>query len=258
VQGRSTAAIGSAIGVSLFALVLSFYAQDWQEERHMRGYLVDEVHERIGDNDPIIGPGAMAVVRVIPFGVFSTDAMERMENSFDELDDISGVSADDPHEGKIDVISWGGPYAAGVATTAPVPSTGVTDPAAEPGATATNPTAPTDAGAAATDPAVDPAAAPTATGPDGTAFDPATGLPVDPNTGEPIKQPAKPTEQAYDCASYGGWSCFHGYKKAWKQRYVPEAPLLHEHGGTWYALLSIPFWILIASVLLTRRRDLAS
>jgi hypothetical protein len=70
VQGRATAAIGTAVAVSLFALVVSAHATTWMKERHLRSYLVADVRDELRSNSPIVGMGSLLVARAVPFGTF--------------------------------------------------------------------------------------------------------------------------------------------------------------------------------------------
>lgn len=206
VQARATAAIGSAVGVCAFALFLASYVSSWNDERHLRGYLRDDVRERIDPNDPLVGPVAALAVRALPFGVFASFAedhfTEEVEPEYHANIHPAGSVTDGSDPRTIDVAN----------SVYGVPASGI---------------------------------------------DPATGLPG-PGIEEPRPLPAAPPRHAFDCAEYGGAGCFLGYTDAWKQKKVPVAPDLHEDGGFWFALLAIPFWIVVAAVLLTRRRDLTS
>lgn len=84
IQGRATAAIGSAVAVSLFALVVSSYASQWRAEQHRRAYLVEAVQSRLGDHQPVVGRAAGALTRILPFGVFAAHAQHTFFDRFDE------------------------------------------------------------------------------------------------------------------------------------------------------------------------------
>lgn len=233
VQGKSTAAIGSAIGVSIFALFLAGYVQDWRAEEHRRSFLVESVRDKLPSNDGIVGPTASLMVRIMPFGVFGSQGLEsyeeEIERTYVAIEDGGAYPDEDD---KIDVmdprirmylspgVSYGpesDPMAA-VATAPPTTGTapGVTIPPGE---------------------AIDPT------------IDPATGMPMP-------KLPKNPTKEAFECAEYNGTRCFFGYRGAWKQRRIDRAQELHDGRSLLFAWLAIPMWIGIATLLLTRRRDL--
>lgn len=113
VQGRATAAIGSAIGVSLFAWAVGSYVEDRAQEQHLRSYLVPELRERLEDRGRIVGPAATALVRAIPFGTLQA----RSEDRLDDLDPSYGPGH--RADGSIDVMQGGHFATAAVAPAMP-------------------------------------------------------------------------------------------------------------------------------------------
>lgn len=224
VQGKATAATGTAIGLVLFAWAVGMYAENWRDEQHKRSYLTEQVREEIDSNDAIVGPAAVGVARLLPFWVFTRaaeGAIERHERyQYDE-------SYRDQLDAPVDTTRSNG-MGVGYATAGPLPA----------------PTDPNGAALPAPDPTLD----------DSPTIDPATGL-VGP--GEPRKLPDKPDQSAFNCAEYGGAECFLGYKDAWKVASFEPVKPIHEGFGLLFAWLAIPVWMGIAMLLLHRRRDLA-
>jgi hypothetical protein len=218
VQGKATAATGTAIGIMLFAFFVGFYAQEWRDEQHKRSFLTEQVRDKIDSNDGIVGPAGLAVVRALPFWVFTQAA----GNAIDRHERYQySDSYERSLEGPIDTTrSDGMSLAYGVA--APASAGGPTDPA--------TPAAP--------------------------AIDPVTGLETDASFPERVKLPDDPGPEAFDCAEYGGARCFLGYKNAWKVKEFDRVKPLHEGLGLLLAWLAIPAWMGIAMLLLHRRRDL--
>ncbi len=238
IQGKATAATGTAIGIVLFAFFVGFYAESWHDERHQRSFLTDEVRGKIDNDDALVGPAALGLVRALPFWVFARAAGSALdEHERYQYDDAYQRSLEAP----IDTTrSNGMGMAYGVAT--PTYGTGTTD---------------TNAGAG---PEADPAAGEESPAP---MIDPATGEVVAPAMPAPdmldpsrVKLPDEPGEEAFDCAEYGGAQCFLGYKDAWRVKKFERAEPLYEGLGLLLAWLAIPAWMGIAMLLLHRRRDL--
>lgn len=76
VQGRSTAAIGTAMAISAFALAAGLFSIEWRAEQRTRSYLTDEVRELLPSNAPAVGPTASLVARILPFGALAAHGAE--------------------------------------------------------------------------------------------------------------------------------------------------------------------------------------
>lgn len=220
VQGRATAAIGSAIAVGIFATAITPVAQQWRDQRELRSHLTPKVREQMQSRDAIVGPVSLAIVRILPFGVFMSYAADVFDRDVDTYGAL-----DEPRE--IDVMDRDG-FATPVPVAGPAGPPAAAIDAPEPG------------------PAVDPAAA------GESATDPTTGLPISSTL------PDDPTPEAFQCAEYNGAECFYGFRNAWKERRFDRPSALHEDGGLLLAWLAIPLWVLIGAGLLMRRRDLAA
>lgn len=218
VQGKATAATGTAIGILLFAWSVGMYAEEWRDEQHQRSFLTEDVRSEIDSNDAIVGPIALAIGRALPFWVYTKAA----ENTIEDHERYQ-YDADYQRvlEAPVDTTKRDGAFAYGMATPAASGSVAPTDPAA---------------------PAM---------------IDPATGLPIDMESGELPPLPDKPDARAFDCAEYGGARCFLGYKDAWRVKRFEQVKPMDEGLGLLLAWLAIPFWMGIAMLLLHRRRDLA-
>ena len=236
VQGKATAATGTAIGILLFAWAVGIYAEEWRSERHDRTFLTDEVRDEMESNDAVVGPAALLLARALPFWVFTKaaeQAVERHERY--QYDESYQRELDAP----VDTTKANGVgYAYGMATPeiAPVPG---------------DPTVPSP-----TDPSTSATVGPT---PDqAVAVDPATGLPIDgpDDLAQLLKRPDKPDQEAFNCSKYGGAECFLGYKEAWRVKSFERVQPIHEGLGLLLAWLAIPAWMGIAMLLLHRRRDL--
>jgi hypothetical protein len=93
VQGKATAATGSAIAVCSFALFVGFYAQDWRADQHLRSYLTDDVREQTEPSGRLIGPAAWLVARAIPFTVFAVSSTTALDDRY--TDTYDGYEAPD-------------------------------------------------------------------------------------------------------------------------------------------------------------------
>jgi hypothetical protein len=80
VQGKATAATGAAIAIALFAWSVGIYAQDWRDEHHERSFLTEDVRDEIDSDNPVIGRGALAVARALPFWVFTQAAITQVDD----------------------------------------------------------------------------------------------------------------------------------------------------------------------------------
>jgi hypothetical protein len=133
VQGRATAAIGSAIAVGIFATVITPYAREWSMRQELRSHLSPEVQQRydqVNDNDAIVGPAAVFVVRLLPFGVFMSHAAIQFDSSFDgespgEPDSIDPVTQPNYNYVMPEPAQLTDPPAAATATPAEDPAAGV-------------------------------------------------------------------------------------------------------------------------------------
>ncbi len=234
VQGKATAATGTAIGIMLFAWSVGIYADEWRDEQHERSFLTEEVRDKLESNDAIVGPIALGVARALPFWVFTTGASNT-------IDRHERYQFDEEYQRQLDApVDTTKPGGMGMAYAGPAPTyeTGTSDP---------------PAGAS---PELDPAAGEDHVAP---TIDPATGLPLIGSTGGPIeaqKLPDKPGQEAFQCAEYGGASCFLGYKDAWRVKQFERVKPMDEGLGLLLAWLAIPLWMGIAMLLLHRRRDL--
>ena len=201
IQGKATAATGTAIGLVLFAWSVGIYADDWRTERHERSFLTEEVRDRIDSNDAIVGPAATGVARALPFWVL-------MRAALDAVDDRERYQYGGPlGRGERIYPKRQGAAIYGMTTARPV----------DPGAM--------DA--------------------------PAGVAPM-----QPRRLPADPPAAAFQCAEYGGASCFYGYENAWRVDSYRASRPMHEGVGLLLAWLAIPAWVGVAMLLLHRRRDL--
>jgi hypothetical protein len=121
VQARPTAAIGTAVAVCAFALFVTIYAANWQQEHHLRSYLVDDARDHLDSDSPAMGRIAVGVVRVLPFGVFAAQAI----GTADHLDP-SPYAQD--HDKRIDTRANGSAYFAQAASDQPPSVSGAIEP----------------------------------------------------------------------------------------------------------------------------------
>lgn len=70
VQGKATAAIGTAFALAVFSTVTGMYANEWLNEQHMRSYLTPSFKKEVPPPSPVIGTLAIGVTYAIPFPVF--------------------------------------------------------------------------------------------------------------------------------------------------------------------------------------------
>jgi hypothetical protein len=247
VQGKATAATGSAIAVCAFALFVGFYAQDWRADQHLRSYLTDDVREQTTSNDRLIGPAAWLVARAIPFTVFAVSSTVALDERYAETYDTYD-RADRTKPIRTDRVDGGGAlgYGGYVGAAYPADPTTAVDP------TMGEPVAPA-ASANLAEAAETAADAPTNEAP---------VAPPDPIAGttrdyEPPELPDDPTREAYECAEWNNAECFLGYKNAWTKREIPPLPRFDDGASLLFAWLMIPAWIGVAILLLRRRRDLS-
>lgn len=123
IQGRATAAIGSAVIVSAFAAGLAAYVDAWRTEGHLRSYMTDTARDTLTPNDPFVGPVSRAMVAVMPYGVLiGHAAQEGNDREYDSSRGAAPPGSDyDP-----DHITVGPGGSGGFATATPLPAPGET------------------------------------------------------------------------------------------------------------------------------------
>ncbi len=152
VQGKATAATGTAMAIALFAFGVGVYAEDWRKERYARSFLTQDVQDQIDSNDAVVGPWALASTRALPFWVFARAVITSIE-------DHEKYQYDDQYKAQLDkpidtttpnygYMSMYGPAVPAPATATGLPADATTGPGAPP-ATFENPKRPDNPDAAA-------------------------------------------------------------------------------------------------------------